>query len=62
MIKPGRIGSAHYNRYKSIEVKERKREIDDLLTNRPLKGKDHSNGSQAGFEEEDSQVYFNDYE
>ena len=61
-MKAGRIGSAHFDRYKSIEVNARKGEIDNLLINRPLKGKDYSNGSQNDAEEEDGEIYFNDYE
>ena len=63
-MKAGRIGagSANFHRYKSIEVNERSREIDNLLINRPLKGKDNYQGSKHDAEEEDQQIYFNDYE
>lgn len=63
-MKAGRIGagSTNFHRYKSIEVYERSREIDNLLINRPLQGKDNSQGSKHDAEEEDQQIYFNDYE
>lgn len=64
-MKAGRIGagSANFHRYKSIEVNEqRSRDIDNLLINRPLQGKDNSQGSKHDAEEENHQIYFNDYE